>query len=213
MADTLQVTTKWVQGLRTKYRGKTHTHTPARARTRPHTHTHTHTHPPTHTHTHTHTCRHPRRDVEGLVTASHCNAQLTCQDCCNHSCTAAITLTCWISAGTSLSVPSDILTTYRPALLAEESVWAPLPPACKHVNIETWKKVLPWITGLYTHTHAPHLGSSMFSKTPEAHPSFNGRAERTVNAFKAVILQKGTLKCKGFHNQFVSGSHFQIRAT
>ena len=100
-----------------------------------------------------HTCRHPRRDVEGLVTASHCNAQLTCQDCCNHSCTAAITLTCWISAGTSLSVPSDILTTYRPALLAEESVWAPLPPACKHVNIETWKKVLPWITGLYTHTH------------------------------------------------------------
>ena len=28
-----------------------------------------------------------------------------------------------------------------------------VPPACKHVNIETWKKVLPWITGLYTHTH------------------------------------------------------------
>ena len=65
-----------------------------------------------------HTCRHPRRDVEGLVTASHLSvdmhscqlvcvhvciatctatAQLTCQDCCNHSCTAAITLTCWIS--------------------------------------------------------------------------------------------------------------------
>ena len=33
------------------------------------------------------------------------------------------------SAGTSLSVRSDILTAYRPALLTEESVWVPLPPA------------------------------------------------------------------------------------
>ena len=54
----------------------THTHTRARAHTHTHTrththaHTHTHTPTPTHTHTHTHTCRHPRRDVEGLVTAS-----------------------------------------------------------------------------------------------------------------------------------------------
>ena len=30
-------------------------------------------------------------------------------------------------ASTSLGVPNDILTTYRPALLAEESVWMPLP--------------------------------------------------------------------------------------
>ena len=53
----------------------THTHTPA----------HTHTHTPTHTHT----CRHPRRDVEGLVTASHLpahvNLSVTCTDMSAHS--------------------------------------------------------------------------------------------------------------------------------
>ena len=52
--------------------------------------------------------------------------------------TGAVFLICHtgvVFAGTSLSVPSDILTTYRPALLAEESVWVPLPPAWKsHVD-------------------------------------------------------------------------------
>ena len=121
-----------------------------------------------------HTCRHPRRDVEGLVTASHCNAQLTCQDCCNHSCTAAITLTCWISEnlfqekekGPTFLVdkgPVHLLQVQSYASIAPSTYSASFvgwhhgigcqPPACKHVNIETWKKVLPWITGLYTHTH------------------------------------------------------------
>ena len=51
-------------------------------------------------------------------------------------------------AGTSLSVLSDILTTSRPALLAEESEWVPLPPA-RYLSQSYILRVL--------HTHNPGL--------------------------------------------------------
>ena len=57
-------------------------------------------------------------------------------------------------AGTSLSVLSDILTAYRPALLAEESVWVPLPPAKDYTSEKPWRTGVPHThTQTETHTH------------------------------------------------------------